>query len=333
MFQFTTTTVINSQQDLTTGLPLWSLKEAGDDSELYIKRLGNFKKANVVNIYKAEANDPINAKAIISLDGIDAEKGDTLRLFIYIGLSQASQESLYSNDLVFKGKPLSIDFVYDGDATTTLEKLVKIINKYQLNVYGKKILKISNAGAELTIEAIDEFKRFAKLSIDKFLPEAYHGMGDYVVLKGIGEGIEEVQDVAEVAADTYFNGKEGFGTYSYLLRNLRLPTHANTSAFSVGAAEAPIVGAKYNQYTIHYCVKRGILGMNAVGEVTKSLTTHVLYVNQDLLGKVPEGELSETETANGVTLVDIEGALNAIHPDGAVVSVPEVKTTDEEAGA
>ena len=38
----------------------------------------------------------------------------------------------------------------------------------------------------------------------------------------------------------------------------------------------------YNQYTIYYCVNRGILGDNAVGDMVKSRTTHVFYVKQDL---------------------------------------------------
>lgn len=49
MFQFTTTNVINSTQDLSTGLPLWCAKEG----QLNIKRIGNFLKENVTHIYKA----------------------------------------------------------------------------------------------------------------------------------------------------------------------------------------------------------------------------------------------------------------------------------------
>jgi hypothetical protein len=42
------------------------------------------------------------------------------------------------------------------------------------------------------------------------------------------------------------------------------------------------MGALYNQYTIHYCAKRGVLGLNAVGQTVTSATTHVFYVKQDL---------------------------------------------------
>ena len=58
---------------------------------------------------------------------------------------------------------------------------------------------------------------------------------------------------------------------------------------------------KYNQYIIRYCVNRGIMGGDAVGEVTKSLTTHVFFVNQDIATEfetaleviAPEGKLEE----------------------------------------
>lgn len=113
--------------------------------------------------------------------------------------------------------------------------------------------------------------------------EAYHGMGDTVVVRSL-ENLSEKDTNAEVtnAAEGYFVGKEGFGTYPYLLHNLRLPTYARRRYLATNEDETPVIGAKYNQYTIHYCTNRGILGDNAVGDLVKSKTTHVFYVKQDL---------------------------------------------------
>ena len=60
MFQFTTTNVINSNKDYTTGKPLWSVQEADSDkpASFNVKRVNKFLGPNVVSIYKAEANDP-----------------------------------------------------------------------------------------------------------------------------------------------------------------------------------------------------------------------------------------------------------------------------------
>ena len=285
MFQFTTTNVINSDKDLTTGKPLWTTKDAAGSTpaSLNIKRVNNFIATNVVAIYKAEAHDAENAKATIDFSQVSGTAGDVFRLHIYVGLSQASQSSLYANDLQWKGKPFSVDFVWEDSAANTVAKLVKTINKYSAMVYNKKMLNVTSSSTFLTIEATDEYQRFKFLNIEKFDADAYHGMGEYTVVRSL-EDLDEKETNAEVtsAAEGYFVGKEGFGTYSFLLHNLRLPTYARNRWLALNQDETPIVGAKYNQYTIYYCVNRGILGDNAVGDMVKSRTTHVFYVKQDL---------------------------------------------------
>lgn len=69
MFQFTTTNVINSNVDLTTGKPLWSEqdKTATKPASLNVKRVNNFKSDSVVAIYKAEASEPELAKVTLDL--------------------------------------------------------------------------------------------------------------------------------------------------------------------------------------------------------------------------------------------------------------------------
>lgn len=289
MFQFTTTTVINSNQ-LPDGKAVWSAQEATDDysANLVVKKVNKFVKDNVKAIYKAEAYDGELAKITLDLSQIDGTDGDQYRLYIYIGLTQGSQESIYSNDLEVKGKPLSVDFVWDSDAATTVERLVKTINKYELLVYGHKILTVSYSGTYLTIEATNEYQKLVAVNIDKFDAGKYAGMGEYTTVRSIKDVVESAGGVAESnenvtsAAEAFFPGKEGFGTYSYILHNLRIPTYENYRPFGTFVDERPILGAKYNQYTIHYLVDRGTLGMNAVGQQVTSLTTHVFYVNQDI---------------------------------------------------
>ena len=75
----------------------------------------------------------------------------------------------------------------------------------------------------------------------------------------------------------------GVGTYSQILRDLRLPTMENLGYMSLTQQmdEMPVPGNKYVQYTLHYVTCRGILGGSAVGEVTHSKTTHVFFVPAD----------------------------------------------------
>ena len=287
MFQFTTTTVINSNQDFTTGKPLWSTRSASaplnEPATFYVKRVNKFISTNVLAVYKAVATDPEMAKANIDLSRLDGSEGDIFRLNIYIAPTQASQSSLYANDLETKGKPLSVDFVWKSDAATTAEKLVKAIKKNELMVYGQNLLKVNNYYSYLTVEATDEYQRFRYLNIEKFDAEAHHGMGEYNVVRSLDDLVEvEHNSQITTGSENYFKGKEGFGTYSWLLHNLRLPTHYRTRFAAPNQDETPIIGAKYNQYTIHYCVNRGILGTNAVGDLVKSKTTHVFYVNQNV---------------------------------------------------
>lgn len=306
MFQFTTTNVINSNKDYTTGKPLWSAQEAALDkpASLNVKRVSKFLGPNVVSIYKAEANDPEMAKVTIDLSQINGTDGESYRLSVYIGLTQASQESRYANDLILKGKPFTVDFVWKTSAADVAKNLVKIINKYAVMVYGEKLLNVSYSGAYLTIEAVNEYQRFRKVNIEKFDKDAYFGRGEYNAVRTLEDLSEQDSSAALTGTvEGYFVGKEGFGTYSYLLHNLRIPTAMRTRAFGVNLDENPIIGAKYNQYTIHYCADRGVLGTNAVGDIVKSVTTHVFYVNQSVAS-------------------EFEEALTKIAPTEGIVDVP-----------
>ena len=170
MFQFTTTNVINSNKDYTTGKPLWSAQEAALDkpASLNVKRVNKFLGPNVVSIYKAEANDPEMAKVTLDLSQITGTDGESYRLSVYIGLTQASQESRYANDLILKGKPFTVDFIWKSTPEATAEALVKIINKYAVMVYGEKLLNVSSSTSFVTIEAVNEYQRFRKVNIEKF---------------------------------------------------------------------------------------------------------------------------------------------------------------------
>ena len=303
MFNFTTTTVINSNKDYTTGKPLWSAQDAALDkpASFHVKRVNNFLSSNVTSIYKAEANNPEMAKVTIDLSQINGTDGESYRLSVYIGLTQASQDSRYANDLILKGKPFTVDFVWKTSAADVAKNLVKTINKYAVMVYGEKLLNVSYSGAYLTIEAVNEYQRFRKVNIEKFDKDAYFGRGEYNPVRTLDNLTKKDSNAALTGTvEGYFVGKEGFGTYSYLLHNLRIPTAMRTRAFGVNLDENPIIGAKYNQYTIHYCANRGQLGLNAVGDTTKSTTVHVFYVNQSVASEF-EAALAKIGTVLAVT--------------------------------
>ena len=311
MFQFTTTNVINSNVDYATNLPLWSTQVEGEDdtkggtysvSSLNIKRHLNFKKPNVVSITKAEHTDPKNGKVTLDLSSLNASaEGGTFRIAMYIRLTMRSQNSYYSNDLVFKGKPLYIEFVWKKGQTAdkVAEQVVKNVKKYFITVYEKPIVKVTSQGNNVIIECTDEYQRFTKVDIEKYVASDTPYQGGYEVVVSAKEETDSDYD----SKNKIEQGVEGFGTYSWILHNLRLPTGNRLMLGASNQDEAPILGAKYDQYIVRYCVNRGIMGGDAVGEVTKSLTTHVFFVNTNISA-------------------EFETALKVVAPDGKLETVP-----------
>lgn len=302
MFQYTTTTIINSNVDYTTKKPLWSSQaedvEEGVIGSFNVKRHLKFLKPNVVAIYKAEAYDPTFAKATIDLSSITQNAG-VFRIAMYIRLS-GSQNSYYSNDMVFKGKPLYIEFERkNGEALAEVaRKVAAIAKKYMTMVYEQEIVKVSASDTKVIIDATDEYQLFTKVDLEWYNPDGgfqfcCNTAGGYELIASAKEANDPEYD----SRNTLVQGKMGFGTYTYLLHNFRLPTAANTRWNKIIQDESPIIGAKYNEYIIEYCTNRGIMGGDAVGDITRSKTTHVFYVKQEVASDFESG----LEAIGGIT--------------------------------
>ena len=287
MFQFTTTHVINSDKDLTTGKDLW---KSGTNS-LTIKGINTLKKANVTSIYKAVGEPEQLAQATITLNEeavpFDTMKeGDILRLDLYIRPTESDHSSYYANDLNHKGRPFTVEFPWMTDGATTAKNLANLINKHGLLMFGDKLLTVEVSNKVVTLKATTEFQRFHVIDLYKFVD---NGGNVYA------NEWEKLSDVVTVDP----KGEEGFGTYSYIMRNIKLPTTEHLRAFAPKQNEMPIPGAIYNQYTIEYCVNRGTLGTNAVGDQVTSVTHIVLFVKNDLATKF-ETELNKIAPEAGI---------------------------------
>lgn len=81
----------------------------------------------------------------------------------------------------------------------------------------------------------------------------------------------------------YISNREPFGTYDYLIQNLRLPTYENLRFASASVPELPIFGQKYVQFSFSYTVSRqNIGGVSVVGQKVASNTLHTFYVLESL---------------------------------------------------
>jgi hypothetical protein len=305
MFQFTTTTILNSLQDYNDSSKnlIGEVKDGATVIGIHIKRDFKFLAANVEAIYKRAAYDPEMAQATIDLTEVTAPVEDTtFRIAVYIRLS-GSQNSYYANDFVFKGKPFYIEFLWrvGETAANVAKKVIKVAKKYQQMVYEYQLLDITESAGVVTIKGTDEYQTLTKVDLEKFdvnagpWQDGGH-VGEFIPVDTLDE--ESVYHTGDVVT-LVKQAKQGFGTYRNMIKDYRLPTAANTRWTKIIHDETPVVGAKYNQYTIVQCVNRGIMGGDAVGEVAKSKTTHVFFVKQDLATAF-EAELAKIGTVETV---------------------------------
>jgi hypothetical protein len=275
MFQYTNTIVLNSLTDDTTGLDklvtttskTQLLKSDGtfyDKGQigLTIRRVNTFYKPFVCNIFEHDATDPVKAQATVT---IATAAAGVYRLYIYMRLTQ-NQNSYYSNDMVFKGKPFAYEFSATASSTVTdmAAACVKAITGVQA-LYGDKYFTASNAAGVITIDCLDEHQIITEIKLQK-LTDATTDNPTNSVFEDVVKGVIVKQ------------GKPGFGTYNYLLENLRLPTAENRRWMAVNTEELPVPGAKYNEFILEYEKPRGVMGSDVVGDTTISRTTHVFYV-------------------------------------------------------
>lgn len=286
MFQFTTTTVFNDTIWEGVKDAVWSAQaEDGDKpASLNIKGVGIFKVPNITAVYKAEGTEGTIGNFTVTLPGT-LEEGDRLRLSFTIALSMIDNDSLYSNDFSYKGKKFYIDFTYTDSASDTALYVEKMVKQTGLNIYGRKLWKLEAEGSDIKVTGVTSSQRFRDIKLEKIELDKDYAREETIDLKPEIEFVDGVDD---------------FMTSNWILRNLRLPTHAHTRYAAEHKHENPIEGALYDQYTIHYCAKRGQLGLNAVGQEVTSTTTHVLIIKKDISSK-----FEDCLTEAGIELIDV----------------------------
>ena len=275
MLNFTQQTVINSSD---------RFKKIGTDT-LRIKRIGDYKKANIKGVFKTVASDPVKGTAVITPAALDS--GAAYRLVVYLRL-QKSVNSLYANDLVYKGKPLFFEFKGTGTITTDVAAMVKAINSQQ-RMWDNGITYLVASATDsddvdadldaLTLTCADEYQLFYHVELQKFDTSITDPtLSQYKSIYKFVNG--EAGNSPEIAVT---QSKLGVGTYEMLIQDLRLPTYENTNWISMNKMEMPIVGEKYTQYVLEYEVERGIMGLGSAGALVTARTTHVFFVKSDLV--------------------------------------------------
>ena len=284
---FQTQTIINSNLDPDSGkgvVLFESKREKVDGVEkdiVRVKRDFLFVKDNVDCIRRRKGYEAELCKATIDFTKLKDNLVPTdhavnyCRLDIYIGI-EGAEPYIYSTPWYHKGKPFWVEFIVKKgdeakDIANRVEKTIKSNHVFQVD---KDLIKVTNNGAGiLTLEGATEYQRFRKIEINIFEADA-----DYADL------VTELNPNEVVASDAIAlvtKGKNAFGTYSQIVKDLRLPTAANYQWLATRKVEIPIVGAVYNQYIIEYHAPANSHPLSVVGGRLDSHTTHVFWVKND----------------------------------------------------
>lgn len=287
---FQTQTIINSNLDPDSsklngkGTYLFkSVKTNIDGVEvdaLKIKRDFVFVKDCVKAIRKRAGYNAVMCKATIDfadpalLAALKAGGAKTYcRLDIYLGV-EGAEPYIYSTPWVQKGMPFWIEFtVKEADNAATIAKNVAdMLKKNHVFLCDKDLINVSVSDSKLILEGATEYQRFRKIEISTF--DAYDDYADKVA---------ELDPTKTTATDIKLDerGKNSFGTYSQIIKDLRLPTAANYQWTHIRQVETPIVGAIYNQYIVEYEAPATNDGLHAVGQRMTSHTVHVFWVKND----------------------------------------------------
>lgn len=207
------------------------------------------------NVVALENKAPVAAVMGSVSVSIPATADKYYRLDIKIGV-EGAEPFIYSNAMAKKYIPFSIEF----KGNTSVANVKKMINKHQLLMLGEAVLEVGADSSKLVLNCVNENQRV--LSAELF-------------------DITNDEPVKYTSQPTKVAGTSSFGSYSYLINNLRLPTIENTR-WLAPKNETPEVGANYHQFIITYKAPASNGGLHAVGQRMESETTHVVWVKESL---------------------------------------------------
>ncbi len=283
MFNWTTTRIINATPGANGTLDDKVIKYDSTSEILRIARDLTFEKKYIRSIYAAKPNTAVITSATVALGTAltdiksyltaNSLTSVTACLNFYIQL-EGSEESIYANDWYKKGKPFSIGFKVTSSSTVSsiVSEITEAVNKYALALYGRDLFTITaNSTTGIIINGTHEFQRIVSVSITIDTPFET----DKIASWEYGD-----TDTSFVTAYTY--GKNAFGTYNYIVRNLRVPTAENTKFYRLREDETPVVGAMYSQFIVTYSApSMAKPSLTIIGHEGMSTTTHVFWVQGD----------------------------------------------------
>ena len=222
-----------------------------------------YKNEYVGPVYKTEAVDGAKAKLVIDLATVKSAVTNVMQFVIELGLDNDYRGD-FGSVLFYFRKPIVVTMDKESDAATVAKAFEKA------GVVDYKLYTVSVEGEKITLEMADNYIIVRKAEVMDLVCDGACG---------------EVGQVSKLAytfdlkdSSVYTKNNVGFGTYDYMIHNLRLPTYANIRFASPAESEMPVKGGKYTQYSFEYTVPRRLGGLSVAGQKTESTTIHTFFV-------------------------------------------------------
>lgn len=242
-----------------------------------------YKKEYIQPVYETAPVDAEKARLGIDLNAVStaATTEGSIRhvqFVLELGLDNDYRGD-FGSALYYFRKPVVVNL--DVDTLADTDTVVEAFEKAAVS--GEKLFTVVTkgtdmvAGASLTLVMNDCYITVRKAE----------AVGYYCADSCNGEGMEQPVLLKDLKNTTigensaYISNVVGFGTYDYMIHNLRLPTNANWRFTSPAASEMPRVGGKYTQYSFEYTVPRRLGGLSVAGQKTASTTIHTFFVLND----------------------------------------------------
>lgn len=246
-----------------------------------------YKNEYVGPVYKTEAVDGAKAKLVINLETVNGVVTNVMQFVIELGLDNDYRGD-FGSVLYYFRKPIVVTMVKESDVATVAKAFEKA------GVVDYKLYNVSVEGNKITLEMADNYITVRKAEVMDLVCDGACG---------------EVGQVSKLAytfdlndSSVYTKNNVGFGTYDYMIHNLRLPTYANIRFASPAESEMPVKGGKYTQYSFEYTVPRRLGGLSVAGQNTESTTIHTFFVlnTLDFEGTTGISPVSPAVNAGGV---------------------------------
>ena len=264
-----------------------------------------YKKEYIQPVYETAATDGAKAKLIINMEDINKAVTNVMQFVIELGLDNDYRGD-FGSVLFYFRKPIVVTMT----AGSSVADVAKAFEK--AGVVDYKLYNVSVEGNKITLEMADNYITVRKAEVMDLVCDSNCGSDQMQVSEKV-----HAFDLKNPAV--YTKNNVGFGTYDYMIHNLRLPTYANIRFASPAEAEMPVKGGKYTQYSFEYTVPRRLGGLSVAGQKTASTTIHTFFVLNN-------------ETKNGKNFKDLLEAAGA-----TVVSVanenPYVKYVEHDEAA